>query len=83
MFKVKKQKGWKKTLDETYLAHFYNTKSGNKLRVESIFVNNQPNIWRVTVGKKLIFGQQGDILKDDLKSKSEALAYAKKYMGSH
>ena len=75
-------KDWEKTLDETYLVHFYNNKSGKKIRLESIFINNKPNMWRIVAGK-FVWGQSGDIIKGNLKSKSQALSFAKKYMRSH
>jgi hypothetical protein len=73
---------WKKTLNETYLVHFYNDETEQKIRVESIFINNAPNEWQVSTGFRK-FGELGTLLKTGIKTKSQAVSFAKKYMGSH
>lgn len=73
------KKDWKKTLNETYLVHFHNNKTGKKIRLESVFINNKPNVWRVCSGN-FVWGESGNIIKDNLKTKSEALKYANQYM---
>jgi hypothetical protein len=75
-------KDWEKTLDETYLVHFYNNKTGKKLRLESVFIANAPNEWQIREGGSS-FGNIGKIVKHSIKSKSEALRYAKAYMRRH
>ena len=75
-------KDWEKSLDETYLVHFYNNKSGKKLRLESIFAETKPNVWRV-MADNFVWGELGNIIRDNLKSKADALKFAKSYMRSH
>ncbi len=75
-------KDWKKTLDETYLIHYFNEKTFEKLRLESVFINNAPNEWQMRVGGAS-FGNNGKIIKHSIKTKSQALAFAKQYMRRH
>ncbi len=69
-------KDWKKTLDETYLVHYYNEKNGNRLRLESVFIDNSPNEWQVRVGGFT----NGKIRRHSIKTKAQALKFAKNYM---
>jgi hypothetical protein len=76
-------KQWIKTLDETYLVHFYNERKQQILRAEAIFKDSETRYskpkWRVIVGGSI----HGELLKDNFKNKQEAIEYAKEYMRSH
>ena len=79
---TKKLKCWKKTLNETNLVHFYNKKNRKRLRLESVFINNAPNEWQIRSGG-FSFGKTGKVIKHSIKTKSQALKFAKSYMKKH
>ena len=71
---------WKKTLNERYLVHFYHPKKERILRLEAVFKDYETRYskpkWRIIYGKST----KGRLVKDYLKSKTEALKHAYNFM---
>jgi hypothetical protein len=74
-------KDWKKTSEEYYKTQWEN-KEGDIVKIQEIFVNNEPNQWEVRYGKNHPYLINLNLLQI-FKTKSQALSFARQYMRTH